>query len=98
LKILNYADEAHPVTAIQRKPVIFKNGKAILKSSRHWLRGLFGRYIKDQGVHSYIPSVSDKLCLYSRERILKAEIPPFTPYWIGKLNDIASARLIIYED
>ena len=63
------------------------------------IKGVFKNVIKGEGVHAYISrynAFNSECYLYSRHRkVIEAEIPPFTPYWIGKYGDIAATKMIL---
>ena len=69
-------------------------GRAVLKASTPWYKDLFSKEIERRGVHAYISIPRIWLEYYF---IFEAEIPPFTPYWIGEDNEIAASNLIIYD-
>lgn len=80
-------------------------GKLLL-SEKHWIKGIFAETITSEGVHAYITSEGVHAYLgkpnytrnYSIIRLLEAEIPPFTPYWIDRGNEVAAAKLRIIRE
>lgn len=68
-----------------------------LRSKKHWIKGIFAENITSEGVHAYLekPQCGN---YYINTRVLEAEIPPFTPYWIGWDNEVAAAKLRIIRE
>lgn len=80
----------------------FKLGDTI-KSARHWLFAIFNDELTDEVVHAYTFCLETKIdhgfafCIETNETWIETwiecEIPPFTPYWIGRLGNIGAARI-----
>lgn len=67
-----------------------------LRSKKHWIKGIFAENITSEGVHAYLEK--PKCRCWFNTRVLEAEIPPFTPYWIGWDNEVAAAKLRIIRE
>lgn len=66
-----------------------------IKAKKHWFWGIFKKTITSEGVHAYSILTQRESCLKPFFRIvyIEAEIPPHTPYWIGKHGNIAASEL-----
>lgn len=65
-----------------------------------WVKGVFADEISSEGVHAYIAHpCTEQMILDGKWRFFWyiCEIPPYTPYWIGKHGDIAASKMIIKE-
>ena len=74
-------------------------GKTI-KAKHSWLKGIFKNEIEGEGVHAYEYKDTAEATTYLFDYpvvVCLCEIPPFTPYWIGNLEDIAASKMIIKE-
>ena len=74
-----------------------------IKAKNSWLKGILTNVIGEEGVHAYGDKESVEnfidcyLTFYRKLYVHICEIPPYTPYWIGKFGDIAASKMIIKE-
>lgn len=91
-------------TPCQKKEIIFNNHTAKLQASLPWYKESFRRVIGASGVHSFATlKAAQRWChgndfFISDLTIYTGIIPHFTLYWTGNIEDIASSKLIIYDD
>ena len=71
-----------------------------IKAREAWWKGIFKERIEGEGVHAHTNVVSakgDYFVRYGSDIIVEAEIPPYTPYWVGRMGDIASSKMKIIK-
>lgn len=71
----------------------------IIKAKDCWIKGIFKYKIEKEGVHAFktYPEAYKRVVTRSYLIVAKVEIPPFTPYWIGKKGDIAASKMKIIQ-
>lgn len=70
-----------------------------IKSSCNWIKSIFKTFIEAEGVHAFQTLVTAEMFseLWGGIVVI-CEIPPYTPYWIGKGGEIAASKMKIgYE-
>ena len=68
-----------------------------IKARKAWWKGVFKEGIEGEGVHAYVSIDNAKENIYGNDVIAEVEIPPYTPYWIGKAGDMAASKMKIIK-
>ena len=94
------------LTPVRQCPIIFTNGKAILKAKLHMFTGYNYAFKKcitvcTRGIHAFLNSKSQRMILWGHNsrklHAHKAIIPKGTKYYIGEEGDIVAEKMIILE-
>ena len=76
----------------------------IIKSNKSFIKGLFKRTIHGEGVHAYknyTEAYWNKFCIDAgilNRVVIGCIIPKFTPYWLGKGNEIAAGKIKLVKE
>lgn len=71
-----------------------------IKATNPWYYGIMISTICKEGVHAYYSKPTPRDILAIRDMDMSyyiCEIPPFTPYWIGRSGDIAASKMKIIK-
>lgn len=68
-----------------------------IKSKYCWIRGIFKSNLEGEVVHAYKSKTNANRYCWVVQCVCLCEIPPFTPYWYGKYDEIAASKIKIIK-
>lgn len=75
----------------------FCNVGDTIKANKHWLKGIFKKELEGEVVHAFRNEYDTKWYCSGKQCVCLCEIPPFTPYWYGKGDEIAASKMKIIK-
>lgn len=76
---------------------VFCQVNDIIKAKNHWLKGIFKKRLTGEVVHAFRHKDKAERNYHIRDCVCLCEIPPFTPYWCGKYNEIGASKIKIIK-